>query len=291
VFTKILWAKVWLGLGAAAIAFIVLAINVEVALGKRKKRKKPAMPSFLTRSLQFSSLGLISLFIGLAYKESWLVIFQYYNQASFGIIEPIFSNDMAFYIFTLPYYSLILRFIMTLAVLSFIVTVIAYIVSKAIGAFSKEQLIKDGPGAPIKAMPKVSRKAKFHLSGIAAFFFILMAFRYYLNRFQIFYSKLGIVEGAGYTDIHVALPILTLLAVVSVVIAVILMAWPAMFKRKGFLFGIAAVFIGILVLGQGLIPGLFQHFVVDPNEIEYEQPYIENTIRFTRQSRTRILFS
>ena len=89
--------------------------------------------------------------------------------------------------------------------------------------------------------------------------------------------------GASYTDIHVELPILWLLIGLSIVAA--FAAW-ANFRVRTYRLPIAAVALvfGGSFLLSGVIPGLFQHLFVKPNELQREKPYIERNIALTRQA-------
>ena len=86
--------------------------------------------------------------------------------------------------------------------------------------------------------------------------------------------------GAGFTNIHVELPVLWLLIGISIVAA--LLAWSNL-RARGYgrpLVAVGAVFGAVFVF-SGVIPGLFQRFYVGPNELEWERPYILNNIALT----------
>ena len=91
------------------------------------------------------------------------------------------------------------------------------------------------------------------------------------------------VVGASYTDVHVELPILWLLIGLSIVAA--FAAWANLWVHTYRLPMAAAVLVfGGSLLLSGVVPGLFQHLFVKPNELQREKPYIERNIALTQQA-------
>src|SRR5690606_2321150 len=58
----------------------------------------------------------------------------------------------------------------------------------------------------------------------AAILLILFAFGFYLSRYRLLLNPDGVVFGAGYTDVHVVLPVLWLLFVLALILAALLVA-------------------------------------------------------------------
>lgn len=283
VFLKVIVSKVALALAFGLVFFAAVYANVLVAdLEDKKSKEKQAK---VMHPIRWPLLAAASAVVALTYRNSWFQLLQYLNQAEFGIIDAVFSRDISFYVFGLPVYLLIWKFLAFTTIIALVATALVYVFNKGIVFQPKKHEVYIGdiavPGANRLEM-KCSRKTKFHLSGIAAFFFVLLAFKYYLNRFGILFSKSGIVQGAGYTDVHVALPVLTSLIIFSCVMAAILFIWPAYLRKKGFILGALAAFLVLLLVGQGIVPMVVQHFVVLPNEIRAEKPYLERNINMTR---------
>ncbi len=279
VFLTALFTKLGIFIAAAAAAFLVLLLNVNIAL-KTEKKKKKQLHSFL--SLRYTVIAVISVIFGLGFKEYWLVLLQYLNQVPFSLTDPIFSKDIAFFVFSLPFYELVLRFLLILTVIAFIASAAAYALSGSLFKNLRQDIMKGS--LPVKTGMQVSRQAKYHLSALGAVFFLLMAANYYLNRYAVLYSKTGIVNGAGYTDIHILLPMLGFMIVISLIVSVVLFIWPSHFRRKGFLLGLIGVFIAVLILGLSIVPALVQSLLVNPNELEKEKPYIKRSIEHTRMA-------
>src|SRR5208282_2838087 len=122
-----------------------------------------------------------------------------------------------------------------------------------------------------------------HASALLGLFFALKTWSYALDRFLLLYNDNGVVVGAGYTDVHVELPVLWLLICLAAAAAVV--AWANM-RQHTYVLPIAAaalVFGSSLVFSE-LFPGVFQRFFVKPSELQLEAPYIQRNIALTREA-------
>ena len=113
-------------------------------------------------------------------------------------------------------------------------------------------------------------------------FVLLKAVAYYLDRFGLNYSNRGFVEtGASATDINTVLPGKTLLIGISIICALLFFASA---RLRGWL--LPGVALGLLVLAAviigGVVPAVYQRFVVKPNEVSKESAYIQRGIDATR---------
>ncbi|MCK5217080.1 MAG: UPF0182 family protein, partial [Methanosarcinales archaeon] len=57
---------------------------------------------------------LFSVLQGLSISGSWFTILMYHNSMPFGTTDPIFNNDIAFYVYSLPFFKVILSYITSL---------------------------------------------------------------------------------------------------------------------------------------------------------------------------------
>jgi uncharacterized protein len=91
------------------------------------------------------------------------------------------------------------------------------------------------------------------------------------------------VVGAGYTDIHVALPVLWLLIALAVIAAVC--CW-ANLRPRGFRLPVTALamLFGTSLMLAEIGPALFQRVYVRPNELRLEAPYIQRNIAATQRA-------
>ena len=86
--------------------------------------------------------------------------------------------------------------------------------------------------------------------------------------------------GAFYTDVHAKLPILYALMAVAGVTAILVVIG---IFRGGLTLPLGAIGVWILIsIGGTLYPVIIQNFIVQPDEISKEQPYLVRNIQMTR---------
>jgi len=144
----------------------------------------------------------------------------------------------------------------------------------------------------------LSLYAQRHLLILGGSLFLIRAWGHWLERYELLYSTRGVVFGAGFADVHATLPATTLMSGVAGLTAVGFWAlarqgirlnlpflkswcpsWASSLLAPAILWG---AYLGFGLLTTQLYPQLVQTFLVTPNELELERPYIEDNIRFTR---------
>jgi uncharacterized membrane protein (UPF0182 family) len=143
----------------------------------------------------------------------------------------------------------------------------------AIYALAQQNNLSEGK---VVVLPHV----QLHLSVVGALIFLTFAAGHWLDLFDLLYSSRGVAFGASYTDIHVSMPALWTMVAIAIVAAMILVV--NIFLRRQAL-SLLAIFLWVIVgiVGTGFIPGIIQRYIVEPNELERESPYIQNNIRLT----------
>src|SRR5262249_40141915 len=116
-----------------------------------------------------------------------------------------------------------------------------------------------------------------------AFLLLAIAFRVYLGRFDLLFEKHTIFSGVGYTDAHVTLPGLLVVCWALVFAAGIAVA-NAVWLRRGRWLVAVLVPVVLVYLAFQAVAGYVGSFIVKPNELVREQPYITNNIVATRQA-------
>jgi len=228
--------------------------------------------------------AVLGLLWGLSNRD---VILLFINRASAGVVEPILKHDAGFYLFTLPFLDSIHDLVILLALAGLALSVLYSSLTRNQGEWQMEPLVftEDAPGA----------RLSFHMS--AALLLAALAFGKYLDRYHLLYSELGVVNGPGWTDVNVRLPLLAAAAGVALAGALVLLV-PAVRDRlqrvtgkigfmpwggaAGALISVCAVVVASWFLLLTVVPGAFQWLMVEPNEITMESPYIKNNIELTR---------
>ncbi|MFZ1949027.1 MAG: UPF0182 family protein, partial [Pseudolabrys sp.] len=199
--------------------------------------------------------------------NNWRVFLQFLYQVPYGASDPLFNNDISFYLFTLPAYVAIKNWMLLTLFLSALFAGAIYWVHGDIEYAAQRR--------------SISPAAIAHGSVLLGLFFVVKAWSYGLDRYLLLYGDNGVVVGASYTDIHVGLPVLWLLIGLSIVSA--FAAWANVRMRTFRIPVLAAVLVfgGSFVL-SGVIPGLFKRVFVKPNELQLEKPYIQRNIALTQ---------
>ncbi len=206
----------------------------------------------------------VSVLAGLAFQSNWMTLLQYLHRTGAGVTDPLFQRDIGFYFFSLPVYRLAVNYLLAIGLLALALSAAGYLVHGHLGYMNGFRLTRQG---------------RTHLSALLAGLLLLVSLRFWLARFDLLYDSTGVVFGASYTDVHGWLPVYWLLAAAAAVTALSLLFTlasrslrPAVYCTLGF----AAAYLLL-----NLYPTVLQTFVVNPNELQKEQPYIRNNIAST----------
>lgn len=211
----------------------------------------------------------LSIPIALPLFQRWESVLSYIFGSPMGVVDPFLGKDSAFYLFSFPIYTLVQnRLLLALAVLA-VALVVLYLI--------KNRLLK----RPLLAL---GHGAKWHLSLLVIALFGIEIWDFMLQRYALVYdtSHQALFHGPGYVQMKVVLPLIwacmVTLAATAVALIVVLQL------RKGYktCAGIIIVFLAVLALRYThFLPQMVQTYIVKPNEIEKESPYIAQHIRAT----------
>ena len=226
-------------------------------------------PKFVMLDIALGSAAAALLF-GAGFYEEWDTYLRFRYSSSFGVSDPLFGVDVGFYVFHLPFYELLQSSLMFVAALTLGLVFFIYF------SFG---LLRVSSSGKIEA----DRTASRHLSVLA---FILVAdwgWGFYLNHFELLYSTQGVVYGAGFTADHVTRLALWMMVGLSAVGCALLVL--NFFRPNlNMLASGAGAYVALWFIGVSLIPAFTQKFIVQPNELALETPYLKNSIEFTRKS-------
>jgi hypothetical protein len=215
---------------------------------------------------------LLSIVLGMIFSAHSLRVLQYFYKTFFNRTDPLFGNDISFYIFTIPIWELLQMWVIGLFLYNFIAVTLTYLLSG--------ESISEG------FFPGFSFKQQQHLCNSGGFLMLAIAFSYWLNRYKLLYSHRGVTYGANYTDVITQLPADKVLSILALLIGVCLI-FKSFWQPKSYftklLFHGLGIFVVLAVAGIA-IPNAVQYLLVQPNELAREQPYIQRTIALTRQA-------
>lgn len=212
----------------------------------------------------------LSLLFALGLASQWDTYLRFRFGGHFGVADPLFKIDLGFYLFHLPFYDLLQGSFVYLTIIALAAVLIAYM------SFG---LLRMAPGGEFFIRKNIGQ----HLSVLV---FLLVAdwgWGFHLDRYELVYSSLGVVHGAGYTAAHVTMPALWAMIAASGA-ACALLAYNYFHPRfKAVAIGAVAyaVLYGVAMIA---LPALFQKFVVQPSELSMELPYLKDYIQFTRKA-------
>lgn len=207
--------------------------------------------------------------IATAELDNWDVVLRFLHGVAYGQADPVFDRDIGFYLFVLPAYLAFKNFL--------VVTLVASVALAAAVYWAHGDIDMDR--RPQRLSPVVIA----HGSALLGLYFVVKAGSYYLDRFLLLYGDNGVVVGAGYTDLYVALPVLWLLIGLAAIAA--LMCW-ANWSVRTYRLPVAAavlVFASSFVVSE-VAPAVFQRVVVKPSELQLERPFIQRNIALTQEA-------
>jgi uncharacterized membrane protein (UPF0182 family) len=232
-------------------------------------------------SLLIASILIASFYIALKGADQWNLLLRYLNQQPFGSTDPIFNRDIGFYLFSLPFYLFVRDGLIVLFVAAGLVSVGWYLKN---GALQIEGEFSQAAGAaPAFPKVKVASNVKKHLIFLAGIIILLLAWGYHLKIYGLLYSTQGPAFGASYTDVHIKILAYRIVMIVSLGFAAVVFFSAFKFRFK-LLWLSAAIWLGAVLVFASLLPILMQKFVVKPNELAKESPYIAYNIDYTRKA-------
>jgi uncharacterized membrane protein (UPF0182 family) len=214
----------------------------------------------------------IAFFSASAMADSWQTFALAWNapRSAAGTGDPIFGRPLSFYLFDFPAWQLLLDWLLTLCFVLCIAAVLFLALTAGARALRKG-IVNDG-SSPWRA-----------LSIALSFLLLVFAANVYLSRFSLLLEHHTVFDGITYTDAHVTLAGL-LLVCAALVVGAGIAALNAL--RNGgavqLVFAVApamACYVLVSVVGW-YVSG----FVVKPNELVRETPYIAHNITLTREA-------
>lgn len=248
------------------------------------------------RQLGRLAAALMSLGLGLILAKQWPTVLLAFSPVPYNATEPIFKRDISFYIFQLPILHLVEFWLIGVLFFTFVTVCLIYLLRG--GTLSRGRFYG------------FSASQQQHLYTLAGLLFLITSFSHWLGRYDILYSQEGVVYGAGYTHVHVLLPMNWLLALITLGFGLVFL-WRGLLWRPGYfnpmgkgigrppdgarpwrpwvrlnctrlLVNGICLYLGLALVGLVVAPAVVQRLVVQPNELQRERPYITNSIALTR---------
>ncbi len=220
--------------------------------------------------------GALSLVIALAtagaMASQWstLALYWYAPRGLSRTVDPILGKPLDFYLFTLPALHLIVGWLLTLAVLVCILAGLFILASG--GARALDTHFAGGIDVPWRGIL---------ISG--GCLLAVLAVNEYVGRYNLLFSHHTIFDGVNYTQAHVTLLGMLLIAVALAAGAVVAIVSGIMRPRgRGLAYAILPAVAVYAIFGG--IGWYVSTLVVKPNQLNCEMPYIVHNIAMTRKA-------
>src|SRR6266436_2977105 len=232
--------------------------------------KLPVEPVLRLIALGVSLVIAVAAGAGIMAEWPTLALWCYAIPSTGGLRDPIFGKPLNFFLFTLPAWQLIAGWLLTLAVIACILAAFFILIT----------------GGSRVLAGRLSRHVTLPWRGLSiafGFLLLILALRVYLGRFERLFEDHTIFGGATYTDTHVTLTGLFVVAA-ALVLGALTTAVNAVRVPRGRWLVAAILPAAVCYVALQVVGWYVSSFVVKPNELVREQPYIAHNIELTRQA-------
>jgi hypothetical protein len=274
--TRLTW-QVLLGVFTFVVYFLFLWGNCCLALRSLPQGTFRGFENFelsndiplISNSLTAIASGVSAWIAASITVRGWETVLKFLKQTSFNNRDPVFQQDISFYVFQLPFYERLYQWLLGLLLLGLVLSSTVYSLQVPQKAVSRNWSSRFVGGA------------KIHLSLLLSAIALLIAWGFWLRRYQLLYETGGIVSGAGYTDVHARLFAYSLLSLLAIGVAILFVLSA---RRRRFTLAWQGVvgFAVAFVLVNLLYPWFLQQLIVAPNELAKEKPYLVRNIQSTQ---------
>lgn len=230
-------------------------------------------PSRVLRPLAWVVAVVAGLIFGLGMREDWRNFALYFHQSPTNLTDPIFNKPVGFYLFSLPFYDAISSWAVSL---SFVILIAAVIY--AVLAITQQGVSARGD------LVKARRTSLAAVSIALAPWLVILAWRFVLSRYPYLWGDHEIFSGVTFVEANYLLPAFTWVAVALLVAAAIALLNAFTLRKLRVLLGALAIPIAVYIIGTVIVPAYVTSFIVKPNEIGREAPYITHNITWTRRA-------
>ncbi|MEE2753272.1 MAG: UPF0182 family protein [Candidatus Latescibacterota bacterium] len=271
----------FLGFGLFFLALAILNVSIARRFGRRTREMplealdSDSSPDAMVELLRervgwIVVLGGASCVMGIGGTPAWTSVLRFLNPSSFGLNDPIFGNEVGWYVFRLPLLNFVYFWLIGALAMIALLVMISYYRDRSIR--HEEERWHTTP------------YVRAHYSALGAALVLVLGYGYWLKIYEILYSfRKNAFFGAGYTDLTTQVFAFRLMIFLSVGFAALLVynlrykGWR--YPRNG-----AVTYVCSILVFSWIIPILCEQFVVKPNELRLESSYIQHCIDYTRKA-------
>ncbi len=246
----------------------------EVLLDDKKRRRFQRFAEvFMSGSIKvYTPISLVlAIAIAVPFYLQWEDALLFFFGSNAGIEDPVYGNDISFYLFSYPIYMLIQQELLITATLVFAATGVLYWL---------EHIFVPNQGREFPL------GAKLHLTGLFGFVVIFVVWGLLLDRFSLLYSTAGepTFFGPSFIDLRYSLPLiwLAIFAILAIASALVFYVFAERHRSKASLAFPVLAYLTILGLqNSNTIQELIDKFIVKPNFTRTEGPSMRFNIDAT----------
>jgi len=201
---------------------------------------------------------LFGVFFGISFASDWSTFALFFNRAATpGDLDPIFGRSLGFYLFTLPVLQAVAGWFLAVCIVGLIAAIV---------------------------LAATDMLASFRGVSLALCLLLLAAaFQIYVSRYGLLVQENGLFTGVRYVDQNIVIPGL-LFVIAALLVGAIVAAFNVRAARpRNLILAVGIPAVTYIVAGV-IAPFYVTTFVVRPNELVRETPYIKNNIEFTRKA-------
>ncbi len=277
-YTSVFWTNLWARVLTQGIGFLLvfLVLWLNLSLLKRfalvkafdfsvLKKRWPYLIGSLVLSLAVS--GFVG---GNLYQKLLMAL----NSQSFGVTDPLFSQDVGYYIFLRPFLMSVADGAKTLVLLLLLIVAVCYFII----------FVKKGHRS-LKDVISSEKGPLFHVLLLAICYFLLSVLSYKFSAEGVLFSSFGSqndIFGAGYIEANIwrqyyrFAPLVVLLTVALILFFL---------YRKKYIPAVCSVLVvPVVFILVSLVSVAVDSLVVSPNERNLQTPYIAYNMEATSQA-------
>lgn len=218
-------------------------------------------------------LVIISVFVGIIFADMARrhiahTFLPFLTSEWFNLGDPIFHQDVGYYIFQRPFYNAVINILLSFGVFFMFFTALTYFV-----LYSKYDFYN------VKNLMKVKGVIVHQIASVVIYFLIKATSYRYQSENILFEANKEYV-GGSYIDIHVWIQFYRVLPILLIVIVILTIIFTLNSKYLYSVMTVMAYPIAVVIVM--LVAQVMYALVVSHDEFSVESEYIQNNINFTR---------
>lgn len=214
---------------------------------------------------------LMGVAIAIPFYLQWEDALLFFFGGNAGVNDPVYGNDVSFYLFSYPIYILIQKELLTTALLAFLATGLLYWLEHVF-------IPNQGRAFPLGA--------KIHLTVLFIFVALFVVWGFMLDRFSLLYqnTREPVFFGPGFVDLRYHLPLiwLSIAAFVCIAASSIFYVFAERHRSKTpFVFSAAFFALFWALQNANFFPEVLDQLIVKPNPTRIEGPFMRYNIEAT----------